>query len=294
MGLTVITGGGGDFGRAVGLEFGKKGPVLLTNRSVKKLEETQGIMQGLGMTCKAMHLDVSDRESCFRCAETANEYAKQLNTEISAVINIAGISGNYFPGSKSIDQFSINASGTVNITDAFYDVMARDAVMINFASMAAHNLPMFSEKFVEVYRTFHKESFAQRMMKLVQMIKPELPEDYTVFDEAQEKAAYGTAYCISKNFVMWYTQANTKRFAEKNMRVISISPGTHFTRHIREMSEETANRQMALNPLNRWGKPADMASACAFLCSTNANYITGCDILIDGGATHARLVEQIS
>lgn len=294
MGLTVVTGGGGDFGRAVGLEFGRTGPVLLTNRSVKKLEETQEIMQGLGMESRAMHLDVSDRDSCFQCAEEAKKYAEELGTEITAVINIAGISGNYFPGCKSMAQFQINASGTVNITDAFYDAMAPGAVMINFASMAAHNLPMFSEKFVDVYRTFHEKDFAKRMMGLVRMMKPELPEDDTAFDETQEKAAYGAAYCFSKNFVMWYTQANTKRFAQKNMRVISISPGTHFTRHIREMSEETAKRQMALNPLNRWGSPADMAAACAFLCGDTANYITGCDILIDGGATHARLVEQIS
>ena len=292
MGLTVVTGGGGDFGRAVGLEFGKMGPVLLTNRSVNKLEETLEIMQGLGMECRAMHLDVSERDSCFECAKAAKEYADELGTEITAVINIAGISGNYYPGAKSLSHFKINALGTVNVTDAFFDVMASGAVMINFASMAAHNLPMFPPNFTDIYKTCGEEGFEDRLMKLIKVMKPGLPDDYTTFDDAQEKDAYGAAYCVSKHFVIWYTYANVKKFAAKNMRVLSISPGTHFTRHIREMSDEVAARQMALNPLGKWGSPVDMASCCAFFCSDAAKYFTGCDILIDGGSTHGRLISQ--
>lgn len=293
MGLTVITGGGGDFGRAMGIQFGAKGSVLLTNRSTAKLADSLEIMQSLGIECRSEQLDVSDRESCFRCAEKAKAYAEELGTDITAVINIAGISGNYFSGLKSVDHIKINALGTVHITDAFYDVLAPGATVIHFASMAAHNLPMFSDGFVNVYTGFAEGGFVDKMMGLVRTVKPTLQEDYTSYDEAQEKEAYGMAYCLSKNFVIWYVQANIKKFAKKNMRIMSISPGTHLTRHIREMSEETVNRQMALNPLNRWGKPIDMASSCVYFCSEAAGYFTGCDILIDGGAQHGRVIKQL-
>jgi 3-oxoacyl-[acyl-carrier protein] reductase len=40
----------------------------------------------------------------------------------------------------------------------------------------------------------------------------------------------------------------------------------------------------ALNPTRRFGTPAEFGAACAFLCSVHAGYITGQNILLDGGA----------
>lgn len=291
MGLTVITGGGGGFGRAAGIRFGLKGPVLLTNRSTKKLEDNLNIMKALGIECRAAALDTSDRDSCFAAAKIAKEYAAELGTEITAVVNIAGISGNYAPGANPMGQLTINAMGVVNMTDAFYDVMAPGAAMIHFASMAAYYLPMFNDKFVEIYKTCTEPGFVERMFALVRAMKG-LPARYEDFTEENKKEAYEAGYCLSKNFVIWYSQANVKKFAKKNMRIISISPGTHFTTHVQEMSEKVAKEQMALNPLKRWGSPFDMADACAFLCGETAKYFTGCDILIDGGSTHGRTVYQ--
>lgn len=294
MGLTVITGGGGDFGRAVGIAFGRSGPVLLTNRSVKKLEDNLEIMQSMGIECRAMQLDTSDRDSCFACARAAQAYAQELNTEVTAVVNLAALSGNYQPGCKAMDQFAITALGPVNITDAFYDVLSSGAAMIHFASMAGHNLPMFNEKFTDIYKTCGESGFQERMYQLLRAIKPDLPENAADMTDADEKGAYGRAYVLAKNFVLWYARANIMKFAKKNMRILTISPGTHLTRHIREMTPEKAKEQMSQNPLHRWGSPADMAETCVYLCSENAKYFTGCDILVDGGATNARFVQQLS
>lgn len=58
------------------------------------------------------------------------------------------------------------------------------------------------------------------------------------------------------------------------------------------MTPEKAKEQMSQNPLNRWGSPTDMVQTYVYLCSENAKYFTGCDLLIDGGTTNARLVAQ--
>jgi 3-oxoacyl-[acyl-carrier protein] reductase len=51
----------------------------------------------------------------------------------------------------------------------------------------------------------------------------------------------------------------------------------------REVSEVT-NEIIAANPSKRFGHPDEFGATCAFLCSTQAAYITGQNILIDGGA----------
>lgn len=48
--------------------------------------------------------------------------------------------------------------------------------------------------------------------------------------------------------------------------------------------EEVAKERAATNPAGRFGNPVEFGEACAFLCSVNAGYITGQNILLDGGA----------
>lgn len=221
--FTVITGGG-DFGRAVGIAFGVKNPVLLTNRSVAKPEDNLEIMKSMGIEFRALQLDTSDRDSCFACAKAAKQYAKELNTDVSAVINLAALSGNYRPGCRTMDQFAITALGPVNVTDAFYDVLGNGAAVIHFASMAGYNLPMFSDKFTDVYKTCVEADFENRLYSLLRGLKPNLPKNPADMTDEDEKGSYGRAYVLAKNFILWYTRANVLKFAKKNMRILSISP----------------------------------------------------------------------
>jgi 3-oxoacyl-[acyl-carrier protein] reductase len=48
--------------------------------------------------------------------------------------------------------------------------------------------------------------------------------------------------------------------------------------------EEVAKRRAAQNPSRRFGEPAEFGAACAFLCSRQAAYMTGQNVLLDGGA----------
>jgi 3-oxoacyl-[acyl-carrier protein] reductase len=49
-------------------------------------------------------------------------------------------------------------------------------------------------------------------------------------------------------------------------------------------TEEAAQRRAATNPSRRFGDPAEFGATCAFLCSRHAGYITGQNVLMDGGA----------
>jgi 7-alpha-hydroxysteroid dehydrogenase len=74
---------------------------------------------------------------------------------------------------------------------------------------------------------------------------------------------------------------------EKNIRVNAVSGGPIDTDALKAFTnyEEVAAKTAELSPLGRMGQPEDLASACYFLCSDEASWITGSTLLVDGGTT---------
>lgn len=74
---------------------------------------------------------------------------------------------------------------------------------------------------------------------------------------------------------------------EMNIRVNVVSGGPIETDALRAFTnyEEVRDKTAQLSPLNRMGQAEDMASACLFVCSENASWMTGHTLLIDGGTT---------
>jgi 3-oxoacyl-[acyl-carrier protein] reductase len=82
--------------------------------------------------------------------------------------------------------------------------------------------------------------------------------------------------------------------ADKNVTINHILPGAFDTDRLRgtlakaaeakgKTVAQAASDRMATIPARRFGDPAEFGAACAFLCSTQAGYITGQNLLIDGG-----------
>jgi 3-oxoacyl-[acyl-carrier protein] reductase len=83
--------------------------------------------------------------------------------------------------------------------------------------------------------------------------------------------------------------------ADKNVTINGILPGSFDTDRLRanlkvnaqkmgKSEEDAAKARMATIPARRFGEPDEFGAACAFLCSAQAGYITGQNLLIDGGA----------
>jgi len=74
---------------------------------------------------------------------------------------------------------------------------------------------------------------------------------------------------------------------EVGIRVNAVSGGPIETDALRAFTnyEEVAAKTAELSPLNRMGQPDDLASACYFLCSDEASWITGTTLIVDGGTT---------
>lgn len=92
-----------------------------------------------------------------------------------------------------------------------------------------------------------------------------------------------TAYAASKAGIIGFTRSLAKEVASRNIRVNAIAPGFIQTDMTGVLSENDKNKIANRIPLNRLGKPEDVANLALFLLSEEANYITGNTIRIDGG-----------
>jgi 3-oxoacyl-[acyl-carrier protein] reductase len=92
-------------------------------------------------------------------------------------------------------------------------------------------------------------------------------------------------YNASKAGVILLTKTMAIELAPHNVRVNSVCPGFILTELQLEsgMSEETIQDYASLIPLNRYGRVEEVASAFAFLASDEASFITGTELVVDGG-----------
>ena len=99
------------------------------------------------------------------------------------------------------------------------------------------------------------------------------------------------AYCVSKGGVIQLTKQMAVDYAQDNIRVNCIAPGTTLTPLIerifqQESEPEKAKQQISqMHPLGRFAQPEEIAQAILFLASEDASFITGAVLPVDGGYT---------
>ena len=91
-------------------------------------------------------------------------------------------------------------------------------------------------------------------------------------------------YCASKAGVRHLTKALAVEWAQHNIRVNSVSPGYIATELVAEMKSYHAGWKSQI-PMNRLGKPEDLPGLFVYLISDSSSYMTGSDLVIDGGYT---------
>jgi 2-deoxy-D-gluconate 3-dehydrogenase len=99
-------------------------------------------------------------------------------------------------------------------------------------------------------------------------------------------AAYASAYAASKGGIVQLTKSCAIAWAKDNIQVNSILPGwieTELTDRARVEVEGLYERVLARTPVQRWGKPADLAGTAVFLASAASDFVTGIAIPVDGG-----------
>lgn len=91
-------------------------------------------------------------------------------------------------------------------------------------------------------------------------------------------------YAATKSGVIALSKNLAAEWAPKNVRVNTISPGYHMTELAKQWTDMHPIWQQRI-PMDRFGDPVEIAGLVVFLAGNASNYITGADIIIDGGYT---------
>ena len=96
-------------------------------------------------------------------------------------------------------------------------------------------------------------------------------------------ASCEAVYSAAKGGIISFTKAMAKELAPSNIRVNCISPGVIRTDMLDIYTEDDLKALEDETPLSRLGQTGDIAKAVRFLVSDDADFITGQNIIIDGG-----------
>jgi NAD(P)-dependent dehydrogenase (short-subunit alcohol dehydrogenase family) len=263
--VIVIIGAGG-IGQAIARRQGYGKIVLLADNNPAILTEAANTLEQASYDVATQPVDVTVRASVRALADAAAGLGN-----VTQVVNTAGLSPNMASAEKVL---AVDLYGVALVFEEFENVIQSGGSGMVISSMAGHMpaaLPPEQE---------HALAFtpADELMAL-----PFLSAD-AVRDSMQ-------AYGIAKKANHLRVQAASLSWGERGARVNSISPGiiaTPLAQH--EMASESGPIYRAMieaSPAKRMASADEVASAAAFLMGPEASFITGSDLLMDGGVIPA-------
>ncbi|MHA1229997.1 MAG: SDR family NAD(P)-dependent oxidoreductase [Candidatus Helarchaeota archaeon] len=250
--VIILTGAASGIGKATAVLFAKEGAKLvLADINESGLKETLNLIEKEGKSADIMKVDVSKASEVKKMIDTTYEkYGK-----IDVLINNAGV---------------VRVGPIEDFTEEDYDLL----INVNLKGT------FFGCKYVVPY--FKKQGYGN------------------IINLASVAAHIGQVnhanYCSTKAGVLAITKALGLELAPYNIRVNSVSPGATDTPMLRsDVAKNARERGVDFEVvkkefeqegvMGRWATPDEIAFGLLFLASDESSYMTGADILIDGGWT---------
>ncbi|TYB71042.1 SDR family oxidoreductase [Nonomuraea sp. PA05] len=261
--VVVVIGVGG-MGQAIARRQGVGAHVLAADFNEALLEATAGELRGEGYEVTSQEVDVSSADSVAALAERAAALG-----EVRAVVHTAGLS----PVQAQIPAIlGVDLLGVALVLEEFGKVVARGGAGLVIASMAGHSHPALPAEDARLLATVP----ARELLSLP-------------IAAAGRFADAGHAYAFAKHANLLRVQAASKPWGARGARVNSISPGVIATPmgQAELDGDHGAVMRAMIDASNagRVGTPADIAAAAEFLLGPGAGFISGTDLLVDGGVT---------
>jgi NAD(P)-dependent dehydrogenase (short-subunit alcohol dehydrogenase family) len=270
-GVLVVVGVGG-MGQAIARRLGSGERILLADFNASALEQTAGTLRGEGFDVTTQVVDVSSRPSVHELATKASSLGA-----VTRIAHTAGLSPVQAPTAAII---AVDLIGVAHVLEEFEQVVAPGGAAVVIASMGGHMVrPMQPEQEVALARTP-----AEHIGDL-----PFVAVDQ--FDNA------GSAYSFAKRANAMRVRAASVGWGKKGARINSISPGVIATpMGLAELESPTGGAMRVMidgSAARRLGTPEDIATAAEFLLGPHASFISGTDLLVDGGVIGALTTGQL-
>jgi NAD(P)-dependent dehydrogenase (short-subunit alcohol dehydrogenase family) len=263
--VVVVIGAGG-IGTAIARRQGFGKQIVLADFNEKLLTSAAKELESASYKVTALKVDVSSRVSVRALADAAAALGSVVN-----VANTAGVSPNMAPPDRVL---AVDLYGSAIVFEEFERVIAPGGAGLIVSSMAGHMSAGRPEE------QEHDLAFAPA---------DELLSKPFLSSEAVPNSM--VAYIVSKRANHLRVQASAISWGKRGARVNSISPGiiaTPLAQH--ELNSPIGDIYRAMidaSPAKRMASPDEVAVAASYLLGPDAGFVTGSDLLIDGGVIAA-------
>jgi NAD(P)-dependent dehydrogenase (short-subunit alcohol dehydrogenase family) len=244
--VALVTGGGQGIGRAFAHALGEAGAAVAVIDIVsERADAVVDELQQKGVDSIAITADVTQKDQCEAMVKTITDRWGKL----TIAVNNAGVGD--WTAAEAVTEENWTQINDVNLKGVFFCAQAEASVMlragygkiINVASMSA-----------------------------------------SIANYPQNQSVYN----ITKAGVLHMTRSLATEWADRGVRVNSISPGYTRTKLVDDLlatpvGQDMAPKWLALTPMGRMAEVTDLQGALIFLAAEVSDFMTGADLIIDGG-----------
>ena len=260
----MIVTGAGQIGMAIARRMGYDKKIVIGDKIIEHAEQMARIMSDAGFDIVPIEMDLASRDSITNLIKKAQSFGN-----ITMLVNAAGVS----PNQASIETIlQVDLYGTAVLLEEVGKVIHPGGSAVTISSQSGHRLPaLHIEEDEQLAMTPCEE------LLNLKLLKPENIRDTL------------HAYQLAKRCNEKRVMAEAVRWGKRGARINSISPGIIVTPlAIDEFNGprgEFYKNMFEKCPAGRPGTADEVANVAELLLSARASFITGTDVLIDGGAT---------
>ena len=260
----MIVTGAGQISMAIARRMGYGKKIIMGDKKIKNAKSIAKIMNDAGYDVEPIEMDLSSRESILNMIQIAKSYG-----DISMLINGAGVS----PSQASIEMIlKVDLYGTAVLLEEVGKVIKEGGVGVTISSQSGHRMKQLT--------ALEDEQLA------ITPTEELLSLDLLQVDNIQDTLH---AYQLAKRCNEKRVMSEAVKWGQRGARVNSISPGIVVTPlAIDEFNGPRGDFYKNMFEKCPAGRPAtadEVANVAELLMSEKGAFITGTDILIDGGAT---------
>lgn len=260
----LILTGAGQIGMAIARRIGYGMKIVIGDKRKENAGAISDIMNKAGFDTVPVEMDLSSRDSILAMIDTAKQYG-----DITKMVNAAGVS----PSQASIETIlHVDLYGTAVLLEEVGKVIAEGGTGITISSQSGHRMPALGAEIDEQLAMTPTED----------LLKLDVLQPANIRDTLH-------AYQLAKRCNVKRVMAEAVKWGRRGARINSISPGIIVTPlaldEFNGPRGDFYKNMFAKCPAGRPGTADEVANVAELLMSERGAFITGSDMLIDGGAT---------